>query len=247
MNRWPAAFFFALVLCLRPASAQIPGQGGGVNAALARLYADAPPFTADCTMTVTPTSTAAGMKPVIVPMKFLARDGRLRLDVDVTRLQGAEMPAEQLATLRKMGMAKVNSVIFADARRMLVSYPDLKASAYLELPPESMPDPATLRVEARPDGEERVAGEAATREQVTITGPDGTALTGTVWRSARLGNLPVRLLMNDTDGVVTVELKAVRLQPAPGPEEFGPPAGFREYASLQELTRAAMQRVEKKK
>ncbi|MFN0069605.1 MAG: hypothetical protein ACKVYV_18460 [Limisphaerales bacterium] len=244
MSFRPAALLLGLLCLLRPSAAQIPGQGGDVNAALARIYADAPPFTADCTMSVTPRQ--AGMKPVTVPMKFLARDGRLRLDVDVGRLQGADMPADQLATLRKMGMAKMSSVIFADARRMLISYPDLKASAYLELPPGAMPDPATLRIEARPDGEERVAGESAAREQITITGPDGSALTGTVWRSARHANLPVRLALNDSDGVITIELKAVRLQPPPGPEEFGPPAGFKEYASFDALTRAAMERAGKR-
>lgn len=245
MNCRLAALLFVLGLGLRPAAAQLPGQGGSVNATLARLYADAPPFTAECTMTVAPTNSAA-MKPVSVPMKFLVRDGRLRLDIDVAHLQGAPMPADQLSTLRKMGMAKMSSVIFADARRMLISYPDLKASAYLELPPGVMPDPATLSIEARPDGEERVGGETTVREQITVSGPDGTRLTGTVWRSPRQGSLPVRLALNDADGVVTVELKAVRLQPPPGPEEFGPPAGFKEYASLQDLTAAAMQRTEKK-
>lgn len=233
------------LLLLLPADAQLPGQGGSVNAALARLYADAPPFTADCTMSVTPTNRA-GMRPVTVPMKFSARDGRLRLDLDLGRMSGADLPADQLRTLRQLGMVRMQTIIFADALRMLVNYPDLKASAFLELPPGSMPDPSTLRLESRPDGEERLGGEAAARERIILTEPDGTTLTGTLWRSPRLGNLPVRVALNDSDGVVTVDLKGVRLQPPPGPEEFGIPAGFREFPSLEELTREAMRRTEKR-
>ncbi|HMO65590.1 MAG TPA: hypothetical protein PKE47_10290 [Verrucomicrobiota bacterium] len=244
MIRRFAAGLASLALLL-PATAQIPGQGGGANAALARLYADAPPFSADCTMTVTPTNRA-GMRPVTVPMKFLVRDGRLRLDLDLSRVQGADIPADQLRSLRQLGMIRMNTVVFADARRMLISYPDLKASAYLELPPGAMPDPATLRLEARPDGEERLGGEAATRERITLTEPDGTPLTGTLWRSPRQSNLPVKVALNDADGVVTIELKGLRLQPPPGPEEFGIPAGFREFPSLEALTQEAMRRTEKR-
>jgi hypothetical protein len=224
-----------------PARVSLPGAGGALNAALAKIFADAPPFTADSDTSVEP---AGGGTKVHAPMKFAVHGGRLRFEVDVARLRGPEMPAQVLANLQRMGMDHMVTVTLPAERKMLVVYPALSAFTHLVLPAEQLPDLASLQLTARPDGAERVNGQPCAREQFTLTGPHGLQLEGVLWRAQDEADLPVRVRIPQADGVVTLDLMNVKRARAPDAAIFGPPAGYREFADMQALTLDALKRAD---
>src|SRR5690349_8162248 len=105
-----AAGSMALLLGAFAAQAQLPGGAGpaGMSAALTKLFGSTTAFTAKGEMRVT---DAAHSEVAFWPMDFAVLDRRIRVKIDLAQTRNKDMPPGTGATLKKIGMSEVVSII----------------------------------------------------------------------------------------------------------------------------------------
>jgi hypothetical protein len=126
----------AVGMIASPAAAQVPAPGAsGQNAVLLKLFGDATAFTAQAEVRLLDKSRKETIR---MAMGFDMLNGKVRTDIDMSRLQSAEFPAEALANMRVLGMDKMVSIVRPDLKATLSLYPALRAYAAIPMSKEDV-------------------------------------------------------------------------------------------------------------
>lgn len=231
-----AWFIVAFLAITCPAVAQFDGPAStGVSASLIRLFGTNNAFTAEAEVQV----LGKDNKEVIgTPMTFTLLGNKIRVEVDLARMRNRLQP-DAVAQMKPLGLDRVTSIIRPETRTNLIIFPKLRAYVKLDMPPnEAEAFLRKAKLERTKLGEEKLEGYACIKQRVIITDDDGQKSEVTVWTAPKLRGFPVCVATREKEGTVTVRFSKVQFTTA-ALEQFETPAGFTEYADMQQLSLGA--------
>lgn len=216
------------------------GVSAGLNAALVRLFGEHKAFRAQLQIRMV---DAQGSETLNAPMKFALLNGKMRGDLDVTKLKSKDLPALAASAAKSVGMEQVVTLVRPDRQETYLLYPRFKACVVAPIDPE---DVAALKKSARIQktllGRETFDGHPCLKHKVVVTEPDGRQHEATVWHATDLGSFPLRIQTVDGTDTLTLHFRQVKFQ-SPAAEEFELPAGTAKYDDPQELSKAVMAKL----
>lgn len=250
-RRAAVAATLAIGLWLRPVSApaQGPGMGEtGMNAAMVKLFGGNTSFTARAEFHV----LDLHQKEIdFMPVTYAMLDGSTRMDVDMSQVKSADIPAAAISTLKQLGMDQTVVITRPDKKLVYSIYPRAKAYAEISMnKDETAALEADFKMEKSPLGKETVDGHECQKNKVTFTGNKGQKLEATVWSAGDLKDFPIQMQMvADSSATILMKFRDVKLA-RPDGVQFEPPAGLTKYDSAEALkdalTRAPVSGAAKK-
>ena len=222
---WLLAAFPISLLAPAPGLAQVPaaGPGTGVNAAFVKLIGSVGPFTAKVETRV----LDRAQNPLVrMPMDFSFLDGKVRLDIDLSKAESKDFTPSILARLKQSGMDHFFSIFRPDRKVTLLVYPGVQS--YQELPQSPSETEAAekgLKVEKTGLGKEVLEGHPCTKSKVTVKGSKGTVLNAVAWNATDLKDFPILVEMKEDDKTVRMHFTDVRFV-KPDAKQFEVPAGY---------------------
>jgi len=140
------------------------------------------------------------------------------------------------AQMKPLGLDRVTSIIRPETRTNLIIFPKLRAYVKLDMPPnEAEAFLRKARIERTTLKKEKMEGYNCVKQRVVITDDDGKKSEVTVWTAPELRGFPVCVATQEKEGTVTVRFRKVQFTAAVA-SQFEPPAGFIEYADMQQIS-----------
>jgi len=204
------------------------------------LFGNTTAFTAKGEMQVTDN---AQREVAYWPMDFSLLDRKLRVKIDLSQTRNKDMPAAAAATLKKIGMAEVVSIIRPDKKLVYVIYPDQSVMLTMPLPKEDYEgSDKAPKVSKTPIGKETVDGHPCVKHRVVITDSAGQTAEAVTWDATDLKDLPIQIQTQEKDTTSLVRFKQIEFaRPAAG--LFEPPSGFTQYTNADDLKIGVMKKM----
>jgi hypothetical protein len=213
------------------ALAQMPGAG--MNSAMVKLFGDNMAFTARADVQVMNSNRQVWLQ---LPSALAAADTKMRIDVDLSLLHSAAVPAATVAYYKRIGMDKVTSVTRPDKKALFIIYPGTQSYAVMPLTAE---DAQVQKLEKKPLGKETIDGHACVKNLSVVRNAKGTPLLQAVtWNASDLKDFPVRIETNEGGNTTVMHFQQVNLT-KPDPRLFDPPAGYKQFLNPADLEAAA--------
>jgi len=215
------------------------GLSPGLNAALVRLFGDHKAFTARLRVQMT---DPQGQETLNAPMQFALLDGKMRGELDITKMKSKDLPALAASAAKSVGMEKVITLVRPDQQETYLLYPAFQACIVAPLDAEdvaALKQPAKIRRE--PLGRETVDGHPCIKNRVTVTEPNGLQHEATVWHATDLKEFPLRIQTMDGTDTLVMQFSQIRFERLAA-KEFDLPAGTIRYKDAQALSQAVMQK-----
>ncbi|HWN96084.1 MAG TPA: DUF4412 domain-containing protein [Methylomirabilota bacterium] len=230
--------FFALAFSLGvlAASAQRGAPQTGISAAMIQMFGDIKAFTAQADVHL---MDKEQKEISAIPMTFALRDGKMRVDMDLSQAKGSAIPPEAAAMLKQAGMDKMVSLIQPDRKVTAIMYP--AARAYAEVP-VSEDEVAGEKVEFTDVAKEMVNGHPCQKVKLTSTDAKGKTQVAFVWRASDLKDFPIQMQMAQKANTVLVKFRDPKLE-SPAATQFDIPAGYTKYPNPQALLQAVMMKM----
>ncbi len=230
----PKSFILAsaiLGLGLVPVHAQF---GPRFTGAITNLFGHHQSFSA--TM-ILETKDPSNGSVITMPSRLAFDAGQSRFEVDLSQAQGGQMRPAALAQMKSLGIDRLVVIAQPDKNVAYLVYPGAQAYAQSQLPvAKSTNQPVDSKVKTTELGTETVDGHPCVKNQVIVTGEEGTAQKFTVWNAANLKQFPVKIVETENGRPVTMLFKDINLsKPAPG--LFQPPpdySGYRDVSVMME-------------
>jgi hypothetical protein len=205
--------------------AQMPttGSGTGVNAAFVKLIGSVGPFTAKVETRVLDRSQN---QLVRMPMDFTFLEGKVRLDMDLSKAESKDFTPAILAKLKQSGMDHFFSIFRPDKKVTYLVYPGVQS--YQEMaqsPAETEAAEKGLKVEKTALGKDTLDGHACTKSKVIVKGSKGTLLNAVAWNATDLKDFPILVEMKEDDKTVRMHFTDLRFV-KPEAKQFEVPAGY---------------------
>jgi hypothetical protein len=217
-----------------------PTGQSGLNAAMLKLFGDIKQCSSQAEVRML---NKSGAETMTMPVGFSLLEGKMRVELDMTRVKSKELPPEAAASFKQMGLDKMISIVRTDKKLTLVIYPSLRS--YSETP-MSKEDAADLdrkyTIQSKKLGTENIDGHACEKNQITVTADNGQKHDATVWNARDLANFPLQIQMNQPEATVLMRFSNVQLI-KPDAGQFDPPAGFKKYDSAEKLIQEAMMKA----
>lgn len=231
------------MLCLGGLSLQAQvtvGASPGLNAVLVRMFGGVTAFTAQLEIRML---DAKGVETLNAPMKFSLLDGKMRGDLDVTRLKSKDLPALAATAAKSVGMEQVITLVRPDKKESYLLYPMFQACVVAPLDDEdveALKKPAKLTKTML--GKETLDGHSCIKNKVVVAEPDGRTHTATTWNATDLKDFPVQIqTLDDTDTII-MRFRDVKFE-RPQAKVFDLPAGTKKYTDAKELSQAVMRKL----
>lgn len=169
-------------------------------------------------------------------MDFAARNGMLRVDIDMARMKSRDLPPAALAGLRRLGMDRVTSIIRPDKKETCLVYPH--ARSYV-VEPMSKKEAATagehLRLKKTALGIEKVDGHPCVKNRVVLKDDQGaTILKATTWNATDLKDFPVQIVTREKGNTSILRFQHIQFV-KPAAKLFEPPSQFKRYDNPEDL------------
>lgn len=213
------------------------GASPGLNASLVRLFGGFPAFTAQLELRMVDTK---GVETMNAPMKFSLLDGKMRGDLDVTKLKAKDLPALASSAAASVGMDTVITLVRPDKKETYLLYPKFNACVFVPLDESeiaSLKKPA--KVVKTPLGKETLDGHPCTKQKVVVTEPDGRQDAAIVWYAIDLQNFPVQIETKDDTDTIIMRFRGVKVERRAA-KDFDLPEGTKRYEDASDLTKAVM-------
>lgn len=236
--------FVATLLVAATASyAQMGGSSSpaGADAILTKLFGDIKAFTAVCDMRMLGSDGNATFSG---PMDFALLDGKMRVEVDLSKMTVKDMPPGAIDSIKKAGMDRVISIVRTDKTNQAIIYPGLKSCVVMPLPKkqaDALTDKST-KIDKTALGKETIDGHACTKNKVVITPDKGEAQEFTVWNAEDLKQFPVQVeTMQDGQKVVMLfkQIKLAKTEES----KFEVPSDYKKYDDMGSFMQAMMARM----
>jgi hypothetical protein len=240
----PFVFGIGLLGISADLQAQMPGPmsgpGGGMNAALTKLFGDVKSFTAQTEARILDKNQR---ETTSLTMQFALLDGKLRTELDMAQIKSAQMPPDAAQSMKQMGMDKIVSIMRPDRNSLYLVYPGLQSYAEMPIPKgEGVGKDDDFKLEKTAQGKETIDGHPCTKHKVVITNEAGERHEALVWNASDLKDFPIQMQVLDKEATVIMKYKDVKFV-RPDEKLFDAPAGFTRYADMQQLMGAAMQKM----
>jgi hypothetical protein len=207
-----------------------PPPGPSWDGAMAKLFGDHSGFTATMEFHF---NRPSGQE-MIMPGKMAHLEGKARFEMDLSSMQGGNMPPQAAAQMKQMGMGKMTSITRRDQNLIYMIYPDMKAYTEMAIPEKNVAV-SEYKAEVTKLGEETLNGHDCIKNKVVATGPDGATHEFTVWNATDLKKFPVKVQLTTKEGKDMVMLfNDVKLE-KPDAALFEPPADFTKYDNMMSL------------
>jgi len=210
------------------------GATGGLPPILSQLFGEVTGFSAQANVTVDGRRPSENME---MPMQFDYLNGRMRAEIDMSKIRGAAIPAQMMASLKQIGMDRVVTVMNGEDKPATILYPNLKASVEVKDASKPSGEKGKLAMEETKLGEDTVAGHACDKFRVKVG--DQEAL---VWRARDLKAFPMQIRMEQSLVRMTVVYSDVKLVD-PQADRFEVPKDYRKFDDMQAVMQDAMQRL----
>jgi hypothetical protein len=213
------------------------GQRRDPGGSLADIFGKEKSFTATARTSIKPPDG----NNMQMEMSYAVLEGKVRTEMDMTKMQGGGMPPEALAQMKAMGMDKTVTIMLPEKHTGYLIYPGLKAYCSLPMGPgasgaETNKPPKIERTEM---GKETVDGHPCVKYKVVITAEGEAPLTTYVWQATDLKDYPVQTEVTAEGATITTLFQNIN-QSKPSASLFDPPADFKQYGSMQELMMSGM-------
>jgi hypothetical protein len=216
------------------------GLSPGLNAALVRLFGEHKAFTAQLRIRMT---DGQGNETLNAPMRFALLDGKMRGELDVTKLKSKDLPVLAASAAKSVGMEKVVTLVRPDKAETYLLYPAFQSCL---VAPIDASDLAALKQPAKiqrtPLARETLDNHPCVKSKVVVTEPGGETHESIVWYAKDLKDFPLHI--RTVDGADTLDLHFSQIRfVRPAAKEFDLPAGTVRYDDVQDLTAAVMKRM----
>jgi hypothetical protein len=241
MNKTLLPALAALAACTITSFAEMGGPPNtGFNAALTKLFGTTTAFSAQCDVRVLDNSQK---EKTSMPMQFALLDNKVRVEIDMTKVKGQGMTAEQAEQIKQMGMERIISIIRPDKKTLNLIYPAMQSCVTMPLPKE---DADAIEKEPKMEktslGKETLDGHACEKSKVILTDANGKKSEAVVWAATDLKDFPIQI--QTTEKSDTVILRYSKIQFAkPDEKLFDVPAGYTTYDNMQAFGMGVMQKM----
>ena len=204
-----------------------------MNSAMAKIFGKSTSFTADAEMQ---TKDKNGKKAISgVGMTMSYADGKIRSELDIAKMGGANMSADQVAQMKQMGMDKMVSIVRPDLKKMFIIYPNMKSYVEMPTPAEVTDTEQQPKIEKVELGKETVDGHPCVKNKLIITEADTKKKHEvTTWNATDLKDFPVKFETNEDGTTGTVLFKNVKFD-KPAASQFEAPKDFEKFANMQQM------------
>jgi hypothetical protein len=216
------------------AFAQLPGGDGppAFSAEMLKLFGNATAFTARADAQV---FDKAKKELVRTPMSLAARDGSLRVEIDLAQLHTSQLTPTALVMLKQLGLDRVISVLRPDRKTLYLIYPSAKSFTTLPLPDDASAMDGKLKMQKTPLARETVDGHPCVKNNVRFTNAKGAVVLDAVtWNATDLKDFPVQIQLKDNDNSALLRLTQIQIGRLDA-KWFEPAAGFTRYENPQAL------------
>jgi hypothetical protein len=236
------SFVLAGGLLTATAFAQRGSMGGlppGFDPIMAKLFGSVKGFSAKADMTM---KGPQGDMTMTVVYEMLS--GKMRMEMDMASMLGAQMPPEAVAQMKMMGLDRMVNIMLPETHQMYLIYPG--AQSYVEMPvPQAGPaadadkEPNVNYVEV---SKETIDGHPCVKSKMTIDAGNGKTREGFIWNATDLKGFPLQVQFDDPRRPGTMRFKDVQLKD-PDAGHFTPPADFTKYNNPQEMMQGIAQKM----
>lgn len=231
------AFLAALAFTATSASAQVGSPAKGMNTAMVKLFGENNNFTSKAEVHVL---DAAGKETTSMPANFALSGDKMRMDIDMTQIKSAEIPAGAIASMKQMGMDQMSTVSLPEKKISLLIYPSLKAYAEMPMSKEEAADALkTYKIAKTKIGKETIDGHPTDKNKVVMTDEKGQKQEMTVWNATDLKDFPVQMQMTEDKNTVVLKYKDIKFG-KPDASKFEAPAGMTKYTDPKQLIQTEM-------
>jgi len=220
-----------LLVWVAGAQAQLPGgpKTPQFSGAFAKLFGEHKAFSADMDMEMT---QEAGKDGLSTPGKVAVLDKKSRLEIDLSKAKGSQLPPGMAEQLKAMGMGEMTMLSQEGSTNSYLIYPGLKAYAVIPMPETKGADDSNIKLDTTELGKDTVEGQACIKNKVVMTEADGTKSEATVWNATELKKFPVRIETAKDGMKVRMSFRNVKLA-KPDAKIFDPPADYKKYTDVQ--------------
>lgn len=227
-------------LGLAPAFAQfgprLGGQGPHFGGALDKLFGDNQAFSA----TLEFQTSGPNGENLIMPGKLNFDTGKSRFEMNLSEMQGSQMPPAAAAQMKAMGMDTMITISRPDLKLAYIVYPGLNSYAEMASPESSGSiNPDDYKVETTELGKETVDNHDCVKNKVVMTDKDGNKHESTVWNATDLKHFPVKIVTSEGGKSAIMLYKNISFT-KPAASLFDPPSGFTKYDNVQTMVQTEM-------
>jgi hypothetical protein len=212
----------------------------GVSAGFVKLFGTINAFSARADVQVQDTNR---MEVLRTPMNFALLTGKIRMDFDMSQMQGQAVQPVVVKALKNAGLDKVASILRLDKRTIHLVFPGNRSYVNMEMSPADVEAAQkNVQVQKTALGQEMVDNHPCTKNRVVIKNAKGVALfEGLTWNASDMTNFPVRISVQTKEGTTVMHFTQVVMTP-PAATQFDVPGGYTRYASTDALFLAIAQK-----
>lgn len=235
-----AASVAAGVWCA-PVSGQVPNASPpGVNATLAKLFANFSGFTAKVNIRVLDKDQN---ETTATPMDFAFLDKKVRMDVDLSKLRSKQLTPEMALQIKQSGMEQLSTILRPDKRETYTALHAVRACLVSPMAPEELDAMAKPpKVEKTTLGKETIDGHPCVKTQLVMTDGKGEKREALTWNATDLKEFPIQIQTTEKENTLVMHFTEVQLT-KPDASRFDPPAGYATYKDMQELMMGVMKKM----
>lgn len=230
-------WFLLAVVSVLPVSAQPGGMGKepGINLGVTRFFGDVKYFTATADIVV-----KTGGQNMTFNSEFALLEEKSRVEMDLSKMMGKDMPPEMTATLKGAGLDKCVFMGNHAKKENFIVLPNAKVYATAPVPAEE----AALtekepKIEKKELGKETVEGHPTVKYQVVLTSEKGQKTEAIIWEATDLKNFPIKIQATMSGVDQTITYRNIKTE-KPDASLFEIPPGFTKHESFQAMMMSAM-------
>jgi len=210
-----------------------------LDCSVVRFFGAATNFTAQLEIRMVDTN---GVETMNTPMKFSFLDGKMRGDIDVTKVKSKDLPALAASATASVGMEQVISLVRPDLKESYLLFPRFDACVVAPLDEgelAALKKPAKIVRTAL--GKETLDGHPCVKHRVVVIEPNGWQHTATIWNATDLKDFPLQIQRVEDGDTIMMRFSAVKFE-RPAAKDFDLPAGTTKYDDASDLTKAVMKK-----
>ncbi len=211
-----------------------PSAPGGMSGALTRLFGTVKAFTSKANVRVLDSKQE---QIANMPMDFAFLNGKIRVEMDLAKMENRNMPPGMPAALKRRGMAQVITIVRPDKKLAYAVYPDQKAVLSMPLPPSDETTNSSSELKRSELGKATIEGQPCIKNKVLVPDTGGKTIEAITWNATDLRNFPIRIETAEHGNTSIVSFSHVQFD-SPDPQEFDPPAGYTVYTDPAEFQQA---------
>ena len=170
-----------------------------------------------------------------LPGHMSFNDGKSRMELDMSKSMGTNIPPEAVAQIKAMGMDSIIIIARPEQKLSYMAFPGLKAYFETEIPDtESAEATSKYKVATTELAQETVDGHPCIKNKFIVTDDKGTNHESIVWNATDLNQFPVKLETTEQGQPITIFFKNVKLA-KPDEAQFTPPTDFKHYDNYMAL------------